>query len=59
MSGGAVLVRELAVFVCRGCVLLGFFVLAEIVMVGGLMVMMRGGVMVTGCLMVMFAGRML
>jgi hypothetical protein len=59
VSGGAVLVRLLAVFVCRGCVLLGFVMLAEIVMMGRLMVMMRRGVMVTGRLMVMFASRML
>ena len=51
--------RLLAVLVCRGCVLLGFVVLAEIVMVGRFMVMMRGGVMVSGREMVMLARRML
>jgi hypothetical protein len=39
------LVGELAMFVSRRCVLLGVVVLAEIVMVGRLMVMMRGGVL--------------
>lgn len=54
----ALLVSELAVFESRGCMLLGFVVLAEIVSVGGLMVMMRGGVMVSGRLVVMLARRM-
>ena len=53
------LVRELAVFLSRGCMLLGVVVLAEIVMVGRLMVMMRSGVMVSGRLVVMLARRML
>ena len=53
------LVSELAMFESRGCMLLGFVVLADIVMMGRLMVMMRGGVMVSGRLVVMFARRML
>ena len=52
-------VGELAMFVGRGCVLLRVFVLAEIVMMGRLMVMMRGGVVVSGRLMVMLTRRML
>jgi len=52
-------VRLLAMFVSRSCVLLGVFVFAEIVMVGRLMVMMRGGVVVSGRLMVMLTRRML
>ena len=54
----ALLVSELAMFKSRGCVLLGLVVLAEIVMVGRRMVMMRGGLMVSGRLMVMLARRM-
>jgi hypothetical protein len=46
-------------FVSRGCVLLGVFVLANIVKVGRLVVMMRGGVMVNGRLVVMLTRRML
>jgi hypothetical protein len=42
-----------------GGVLLGFVVLADIVMMGRLMVMMRGSVMVSGRLVVMLARRML
>lgn len=52
-------VRLFAMFVGRSCVLLGVFVFAEIVMVGRLMVMMRGGVVVSGRLMVMLTRRML
>jgi hypothetical protein len=54
-----VLVTGLAMFVSRSCVLLGVFVLAEIVMMRRLMVMMCGGVVVSGRLMVMLASRML
>ncbi len=39
--------------------LLGIFVLTEIVMMGGLMVMMRGGVVVSGRLVVRLTRRML
>ena len=52
-------VRELAMFEGRSCVLLRLFVLAEIVMMGRLMVMMRGSVVVSGRLMVMLTRRML
>ena len=46
-------------FMSRGRVLLRVVVLAEIVMMGRLMVMMRGGVVVSGRLMVMLTRRML
>ena len=59
MGSRALLVSELAMFERRGCVLLGLVMLAEIVMVGRLMVMMRSGVMVSGRLVVMLARRML
>jgi hypothetical protein len=52
-------VGELAMFVSRSGVLLRLFVLAEIVMMGRLMVMMRGSVVVSGCPMVMLTRRML
>jgi hypothetical protein len=54
-----VFVTGLAMFVSCSCVLLGVFVLAEIVMMRRLMVMMCGGVVVSGRLMVMLASRML
>jgi hypothetical protein len=41
-------VSKVAMFMSRSCVLLGFFVLAECVVMLGLMMMMRGGVMVSG-----------
>ena len=59
VGGRGVLVSELAMFVSRSCVMLGFFVLANCVMVLGLMVMMRGGVVVSGGGVVMFTRRML
>ena len=46
---------KLAMFVSGGCVLLGVFVLAEIVMMRRLMVMMCGGVVVSGRLIVMLS----
>jgi hypothetical protein len=46
-------------FESRSCVLLRLFVLAEIVMMSRLMVMMRGGVVVSGRLVVMLTRRML
>ncbi|HEY1856652.1 hypothetical protein [Acidocella sp.] len=49
---------QLAVFVSRSCVLLGFFMLAKRVMMLGLVVMMRGSVVISGCLMVMVTCRM-
>jgi hypothetical protein len=48
VGGRGVLVSELTMFTRRSCVLLGFFVLANRVMMLGLMVMMRGGVVVSG-----------
>ena len=39
---------KLAMFVSRSCVLLGIFVLAERVVMLGLMMMMRCGVVVSG-----------
>jgi hypothetical protein len=61
MSDGrrGVFVGKLAMFLSRGCVLLGVFVLAEIVEMGRLKVMMRGGGVVSGCQMVMFTRRVL
>lgn len=52
-------VGALAMFVSRGCVLLCVFVLADIVKMGRLKVMMRGGLMVSGGLMVRLTRRML
>jgi hypothetical protein len=52
-------VSELAMFVSRGCVFLRLFVLAEIVVMGRLMMMMCGGVMVAGRLVMMLTRRML
>jgi hypothetical protein len=48
-------VPVLAVFVSRFGALLRLFVLAEIMMMGGLMVVMGGSVMVSGGLMMMLA----
>ena len=52
-------VGELAMFVSRSGVLLRLFVLAEIVMMGRLMVMVRCSVVVSGRLMVMLTRWML
>jgi hypothetical protein len=52
-------VSELAMFVSRGCVFLRLFVLAKIVVMGRLMMMMRGGVMVSGRQVMMLTRRML
>jgi hypothetical protein len=52
-------VGKLAMFESRSRVILRLFVLAEIVMMGRLVVMMRGGVVVSGRLMVMLTRRML
>jgi hypothetical protein len=54
-----VFVRMLTVFVSRCRVLLRFFVLAGFVMMGRLVMMMRGGVMVACGLMMMVACRVL
>jgi hypothetical protein len=52
-------VGKLAMFESSSGVLLCLFVLAEIVMMGRLMVVMRGGVVVNGGLVVMLTRRML
>jgi hypothetical protein len=52
-------VGELAMFMSRGCMLLRFFVLADIVIMGRLMVMMRCSVVVSRGLMVMLTCGML
>ena len=52
-------VGKLAMLESRSGVLLRLFVLAAFVMMGRLMVMMRGGVVVSGRLMVMLTRRML
>jgi hypothetical protein len=52
-------VGVLAVLVSCGCVFLSVLMLAEIVVVGCLMMVMRGGVMVSGRLVMMLARRML
>jgi hypothetical protein len=49
----------LAMFVGRVGVILRLFVLAKIMMMGGLMMMMGCGVMMSGGLMMMLTGRML
>jgi hypothetical protein len=51
-------VSLLAMFVSRFRVLLRLFVLAEIMMMGGLMMMMCGSMMISGGLMMMLTGRM-
>ena len=52
-------VGKLAMVESRGCVRLRLFVLAEFVMMGRLMVMMRGGMVVSGGVVVMLTRRML
>jgi hypothetical protein len=49
------LVGELAMFASRVRVLLGLFVLVEVVVMGGLVVVMGGGVMMRGGLVVVLA----
>jgi hypothetical protein len=60
MSVGSrgVFVGVRAVFVSRGCVRLGVFVLADIVKMGRLMVMVSRGVVVSGRLEVMLTSWM-
>jgi hypothetical protein len=48
VGGRGMFVRKVAMFMSRSCVLLGFFVLAERMVMLGLMMMMCGGVMVSG-----------
>ena len=59
VGGRAVLVSLLAVLVSHFGVFLRLFVLAKIVMMGGLMMMVGGRVVMSGCLMMMLTGRML
>jgi len=59
VGSGGMFMGKLAMFVSRSGVFLRLFVLAEIVMMGRLMVMMRGGVVVSGRLVVMLTRRML
>jgi hypothetical protein len=59
VGSGGMSVSELAMFVSRSCVLLGFFVFAQRVVMLGLMVMMRSRVVVGGRLMMMLARRVL
>jgi hypothetical protein len=59
VSSRGVFVSEFAMFMSRGCVFLRLFVLAKVVVMGRLMMMMRGGVVVSGRLMVMLTRRML
>jgi hypothetical protein len=58
-SGRGVLVSLLAMFVSRFGVLLRVFVLADVMVMGGLMMMMRGSVVMSGSLMMMLTGQML
>ena len=50
---------KLAMFDSRSCMLLGFFVLAERMVMLGLKMMMRGGVVVSGRQEMMLTRRML
>ncbi len=59
VGGRGMFVGEFAMFERRSYVLLRLFVLPDIVMMSRLMVMMRGGVVVCGCLMMMLTRRML
>jgi hypothetical protein len=59
VRGRCVLMSLLAMFVGRVGVILRLFVLAKIMMMGGLMMMMGRGVMMSGGLMMMLTGRML
>jgi hypothetical protein len=59
VGGRGMFVGKLAMAESRSCVFLRLFVLAEFVMMGRLMVMMRGGVVVSGSAVVMFTRRML
>jgi hypothetical protein len=59
VGGRRVLVGKLAVFLGRRGVILRVFVFAELMMVGRLMMVMRGGVVVSGGGLVMLARRML
>jgi hypothetical protein len=49
---------KLAMFMCRRCVLLGFFMLTQGVVMLGLMMMMCSGVVVSGRQVMMLTSRM-
>jgi hypothetical protein len=57
--GRCVFVSLLTMFVRRSSVLLRIFVLPDIVMMGRLMMMVRRGVVMSSCLVVMLTRRML
>lgn len=59
MRGGGIFVSKLAMFVCRRRVVLGFVVLADRMVMRGLVMMMRRRVMVSRRLGMMFLRRML
>jgi hypothetical protein len=59
VGGRGVFVGSLAMFLRGACVLLGFFVLTQGVVMLRLMMMMRSGVVVSGRLVMMLASRML
>jgi hypothetical protein len=59
VGGRGMFVSELAMLVSRSCVLLGIFVLAERVVMLGLVMMMRRGVVVSGRQMMMLMRWML
>ena len=59
MGSRGMFMGELAMFESRSRMLPRLFVLTEIVKMGRLMAMMRGGVVVSGCLMVMLTRWML
>jgi hypothetical protein len=59
MGGRAVLVGQLTMFVGRSCVLPGFLVLTHRVVMPGLMMVVRGGVVVSGRQVMMLRHRML
>ena len=48
VGGRGIFVSKVAMFMSRSCVLLGRFVLSERMVMLGLMMMMRSGVMVSG-----------
>jgi hypothetical protein len=59
LGSGRVRVCLLAMFVSRFGVPFRLFMLAKIMMMGGLMMMVGGRVVMSGCLMMMLASRML
>jgi hypothetical protein len=59
VSSRRMLLGDPAMFMSGGRMLLGFLVLASLVMMSRLMVMMRGGVVMSRCLVMMLTRRML